>query len=500
MSEEDGFQERLFKSGAGSEASGLKRAFTMAMQRQNSGDLEGAVQVWRAILMQDPDYIPALNNLGVALRRLGRIAESDAVLRAGIERAPISAELFVSHGKTLQQWGRSDSARDAFVKASHLNPSLPDPHHALGLLHWEEGRLSEAVHAFTTALICDTEHLPSLIAMGDARADQGEVSDAAGYYRRAAAIDPERIDVTERIADLLLLAGDYGAGFREKARIQRSGFQELTFTEAAQWEGGPLEGRHLRVHCEGGYSEIFLLIRLLRQIEGGRVSVICAPDLVEILNGCGWLESVAANTEELPECDVTVPLSLIPSFLSITPDEILNPPPYLRPDPASLSVWRQHLPGDGKVPVGIVWDSGSSRIPLAAFEPLARLEFVTLVSLQKGESRRELSEVGFDVLDLGSTLDEGKGAFVDSAALLANLPLVVGVEHPVLHLAGALDRPGYVLARSVPDWCWGLDEAQTPWYPSLDLIRLGTDAGTKPGMTEIAARLQGLKNRLNRGR
>lgn len=479
----------------GTRESSLKRAFDIAMERQTAGDYEGAIRAWRAILLQNPDSVAAMNNLGIALRREGRIAESEAVLRAGLEREPYNPQLLVSLGQARQQWGRLDEAEKDFIRAATLSPTLTGAHHALGILYLERHRHEDAVRAFRAEVSADPKSVAGLLALSDVQALLGHLDEAAENLRKAAKLAPDNGTAHQRIAELLLLAGDYPGGFREMAWRWRDTPWEETHPEIPLWEGAPLNGRTLLVDCDGGFSQTLLLIRLLRPggpCGEGRIIVRCRPSLIELLHGCGWLESVSSLSDPPPvRPEIGCPLAMIPQLTGMEVDDVPAPVPYLRADPAALAPWRARLPKSG-IAVGIAWSGGEGDIPLSAFKPLADIQGVHLVSLQKGEARREIRTCDFTVLDLGAELDEGSGAFVDSAALVHQLPLVVSTQTPIAHLAGALNRPAWIVLPHTPHWSFGLDEETTPWYPSARLFRPGASETAASVMTRLARKMTAL--------
>ena len=140
--------------------------------------------------------------------------------------------------------------------------------------------------------------------------------------------------------------------------------------------------------------------------------------------------------------------------------------------------WRRELAGIDGFKIGIVWqgsrDYPSDRwrsIPLAQFAPLARLPGVRLVSLQKGFGSEQIATVDFPVLDLSGRLDEAAGPFMDTAAVIRNLDLVVTPDTAIAHLAGALGAPVWLALQFSPNWRWLLDRDDSPWYPTMRLFR-----------------------------
>jgi hypothetical protein len=169
-------------------------------------------------------------------------------------------------------------------------------------------------------------------------------------------------------------------------------------------------------------------------------------------------------------------------------------PPYLFAEPERVAVWRQRI-GAGGVRVGINWQGFSGRfeddgrsMPLAAFAPLASVPGVRLISLQKGEGEEQVAGCGFPV-EVLERLDAGPDAFLDTAAVMMGLDLVVTSDTSIAHLAGALGRPVWVALRFVPDWRFMLGRSDSPWYPTMRLFRQVRDGDWGPVFDAMAEAL-----------
>ena len=170
--------------------------------------------------------------------------------------------------------------------------------------------------------------------------------------------------------------------------------------------------------------------------------------------------------------------------------------PYLQADPERVERWRQRIGGEG-FKVGIAWqgrpgklDAGRS-FALAAFEAISGLANVRLISLQKNQGSDQLERLpeGMTVETLGEDFDAGPDAFLDSAAVMANLDLVISSDTAIAHLAGALGRPVWVALKHVPDWRWLLDRPDSPWYPTMTLFRQPARGDWKNVFQSMADRL-----------
>ncbi len=231
---------------------------------------------------------------------------------------------------------------------------------------------------------------------------------------------------------------------------------------------------------------------------GARVLAECQKPLVRLLSGCRGVDELIGRGEDLPPFDVHAPLLNLPGIFRTSLETIPADVPYVFADQELVEHRRQELGGIAAFKIGIAWRGSSTHkndrarsIPLSCFEPLAGLPGIHLVSLQKGAGAEELQEARghFPVTELGSRLED----FLDTAAVLKNLDLLIACDTAVAHLAGALGVPVWVALPFVPDWRWLLDRDDSPWYPTMRLFRqkkLGDWAGVfEPIKAALAARL-----------
>jgi len=246
-----------------------------------------------------------------------------------------------------------------------------------------------------------------------------------------------------------------------------------------RWEGEPLDGRTLLVHAEQGLGSNIQFCRYLNLIPpGGRLLLAVQPSLVRLLSSLDGPATVMAIGDSLPRADLRCPMLSLPRVLGT--NEVTDIPatiPYLHADPGAVARWQRRvgmLPG---LRVGLVWagnpeDARMDRrrsMPLAALAPLADLPDVSLVSLQMGRAAQALPDasLGKVVHDWASELDD----FAETAALIAALDLVISVDTAVVHLAGALGKPIWLLNRFDTCWRWLLGRDDSPWYPTLRQFR-----------------------------
>ena len=417
---------------------------------RDSGDLCASVSAFERALHLNPRYAEAYNNLSLALRGLGREDAALAALRRAIDLKPGFAEAHNNLGNGLKDAGDLDGAVSAFERALRLNPHYAEAHNNLGAALHAAGNAEAASQAFLNAL----QLRPGL---WDAHFNLGISRLSVGDFERGWSL--------------------YEAGLRSGARPTR-GFAQ------PQWDGSPLDGRTLLVHAEQGFGDTLQFMRYLpavsAQCGGGRVVFECQRGL-----GCvfadplGWDTLIERGEESdgpgIP-FDLHVPLLSLPGLFGTVEDTIPDSVPYLRAEPETVANWQRTLaPFDG-LKVGIVWAGNPAHrndrnrsCALADFAPLAGIGGLTLFSLQKGPAAAQANEPppGMTLVDL----DEDLTDFRQTAAALTALDLVIAVDTSVVHLAGALGKPVWVLLPFAADWRWLREREDSPWYPAMRLFR-----------------------------
>lgn len=428
-------------------------AFATALRLHRAGCWAQAVAVYDRLL-GDPRLDPvqaaqAYANRGAALRRIGRADEAAASCIEALVRCPELAEAYANIGAILQEADHPLAALDACRRAIALSPGLYTPY----------------------------------LAMAHARRDRGDPAAALALLRRAATLAPATPSVRYNLAEALLQHGLFEEGWR----VYESRWQarELALTRPActnpEWTDQDLTGKTLLVVEEQGFGDTLQFIRLIPLVKARgarRVILHCRAPLVRLLAG---VEGVDAVTTALPDAvayDLWVPLMSLMQRLAVGPDSIPAAMPYLAPPPDAVTRWSGALPETDGLRVGLVW-AGDPRLGHAAasrtdarrslaltqLAPLLTVPGVCWVSLQKGPAAAQLDGMAIHDPMPGVT------DFADTAAIVRQLDLVIGVDTAVVHLAGALGVPVWVLSRFSGCWRWLLDRDDSPWYPTLRLFR-----------------------------
>lgn len=446
--------------------------------RQDQGRIEEAVVHYRQALALQPDYADAHNNLGAALVGLGRSDEALSHCERAIALGAAFATAHFNAGNACKSLGRLDEAIAHYRQAATLRPDHAGSRNNLGSVLKVLGRLDEAVAAYRRAVALAPEDADMRNNLGTALQEQGRLDQAAAHYQQALAIDPTLAEAHWNRGFLRLLSGDLAGGWPGYEWRWRWRDAPAHGPPSPAWDGGALDGRTIVLHCEQGMGDGIQFVRYVPMVRdrGGHVLLRCPAPLVRLFAGVDGAGRIVAEGDPLPGGDCHAALLSLPGLFGTTLDTIPTAVPYLRPDPALIGAWRDRLAECRGLKVGVVWrgsptharDRGRS-IPAALFGRCLDVPGITVVSLQQNAGADEISALGITgpLVDAGGALTD----FAETAAVIANLDMVISVDTSVCHLAGAVGAPVWTLVPFAPDWRWLLEREDSPWYPTMRLIR-----------------------------
>jgi tetratricopeptide (TPR) repeat protein len=458
----------------------------------------------RAIELR-PDMAHTHRNLADVLYGQGRHDDAIAHYRRAIALAPYDANAYNNLGSVLQKIGRLEEASACYKRAVEIAPDLLEAQSNYGDTLTKLGHLEEGLACCRRVLAMNPAFADAYLNMGVTWSLMGRFPEAEASYRRAIAYRPDFANAHLNLGLLLLLLGRYEEGWPSYEWRWRSPVQahRLRHFAVPQWDGAPVPGKTILVHGEQGFGDVLLLSRFLpllrERSKAARLIFECQPALVPFLRQLGGLgiDVVGRDSSEagLPPFDLHLPLFSAP----LTLREFAPIPPItssLSADPELRARWRGRL-GSGSAPrVGIAWAGNPTqdedrRRSLAPekFARLLNVPGVEFISLQV-EPRRPLPPViaAAGVRDFSAEISD----FADSAALIAELDLVVTVDTATAHLAGTLGRPTWVFTPLMPYWPYAVGGESTPWYPTMRLFRQAAPNDWEPLLERVAAALRAL--------
>jgi lipoprotein NlpI len=436
-------------------------------------------------------------DLGLQHYRAGNRAEAESVFRAILARDPNHAEALHLLGVLAADADQPDLAIDLIRRAIAIRPDVAGYHSNLGSALRDAGRLDEAVESCRRAIAINPRHAKAHFNLGQSMRDLDRIDEAIAMFEQAIALDPNYARAHYALGLMLLLKGELARGFGEyEWRWRRDNFRspKRNFTQS-QWDGSAMPDKTVLLHAEQGLGDALQFVRYAPQVAQrvGSVIVECQAPLVRLFKTVGGVSDVIANGESLPPFDLHLPMLSLPLAMGTTRiEQIPRHVPYLRADEHDVAAWAQRIADvHGRFKVGLVWAGNPQHqfdhlrsIAIEKLAPLAAGKDVSLISLQK-DRPADATSPPFELIDHTSELRD----FADTAALIANLDLVISVDTSVAHLAGAIGKPVWTLLASSPDWRWMLDREDSPWYPSMGLFRQRVRGDWDEVISRVAAAL-----------
>jgi tetratricopeptide (TPR) repeat protein len=497
--------------------------------------LDEAISYFREAIRLNPNAVPSLNYLGLVLLEQERLAEALDTFKAAVAADPTHIPALTNLSLTLCRVGFWDKAVLFLQEALRLNPQYADAHHYLGYAYLMLNRVDDADRHVAMALTLKPGTAGFLSTLGLIREKQRRPQEATQLFQQAVDADPELAEPWSNLGTIhAAVWGNYDLALRcfnqtlaikpmyTTARYHR-GIVELTLGDyergwadyefrptvfqksparysRARWQGEPLAGKAILLHCEQGLGDTLQFIRYAERAKRLGASVLCEVQkpLLRLLANTPGIDALVPEGDPLPPHDYQIPLLSIGQVLGIFPGQ----PPYLFPSQERLEFWEPRIRPIAGFKIGIAWQGEPGfkydwlrSVPLAQFEKFARLSGVSLISLQKihGLDQIAANQENVPLIVPDPAIDESAGPFMDTAAIMKHLDLVITSDSAVAHLAGGLGVPVWLATMYAPDWRWLTRREDSPWYPTMRLFRQ-----SKPGhwdnvftrmATELASKL-----------
>jgi Flp pilus assembly protein TadD len=486
-----------------------------AIRLARQGQYAESETLARQALRLRSDDVDILNELGAAVWRQGRSAEAEAIFRQACDVQPNDYRVWNNLGITRYDQGHVDEAGEYYRRALRCNPHAFDARMNLGIALSDQGKLDEAMLWLQSAQELrprSTEILQN-IAVNLSR--QGRAPEAIGYYEQLLQLRPDHAETHVNLAYALLCAGDYQRGWREFEWRLKTDNPPGYKINRTFWNGEDIHDRTILIHTEQGFGDNLQFIRFapLLKKRAGVVLALCQTQLLKLIARCNGVDMALDGSSLEPRCDVHVPLLSLPAILGITLETLPAQVPYLVTDKLLVEHWGAELakaiaiersdagsppegPGSSRPAkpfrIGIAWQGNPDHkndhwrsFRLAHFAALAAIPGVRLLSLQTGDGLDQLKSADrtFPVNELPGRRFRD---FMETAAIMTHLDLVITPDTALAHLAGALGVRTWTGLCMVDEWRWLAGREDTPWYPTMRLFRqtsIGDWAGVFQRMT-----------------
>jgi tetratricopeptide (TPR) repeat protein len=445
-----------------------------------AGRFEDVLATLDRALQLKPDDVNLLADRVTTLVNLRRYAEALTGCARLLSLVPGSAAAWNLRGTIYDALGRHREGLADYERALALRPAFPEAlsnrAHDLRIF----GRFDEALENYGRVLAAMPGLAEAWIGRGNLFQEINRDEDALADYRHALELRPDFADAHMNEGLCRLRLGDFASGWsKHEWRWKVSGLYPAA-REFAQpkWQGTEnLAGKAILLHAEQGFGDSIQFMRYVPLVAatGAAVFLEVPDELVSLASGLSGVSRVMTRAQGLPPIDFHCPLLSLPAAFGTTLSTVPASIPYLEAPAERVRHWQSRLGRTKKLRIGLAWSGNATHkndhnrsIALARLAPLLSLPGAELLSLQKGV-RPEDAVVMKDlpITDIAGEL----GDFADTAAVVSLVDLVIAVDTSVVHLAGALGRPVWILLPFSPDWRWLQGRDDSPWYPTARLFR-----------------------------
>ena len=451
-----------------------------------------------------------LRDAGTASQAAGRHARAVELFEQSLQLAPRDLETLNAAGMSFSELGDHERALQMLIRASEVRSGMWQIHYNMGRALGFLGRYDDEMAEYRRAIELKPDCVAAYVNLGVALRDLHRFDEALRVFQKAVRIDPNDAGARTNRSHTNLLLGQFEHGWREYEWRWRDGKQPLEFGEERLWLGdAPLAGKTLFVHNEQGFGDTLQFVRYVEECKkrGAHVVLRVQNELSPLIASYDGADVVIGMRDEVPPFDYHCPLLSLPFALKSHASAIPSATPYLHADEARREPWQQRLAGERRPRVGVAWSGSRTHVndrrrrsmQLAEWATLfeADASFVSLVKDVREDDRETLR--GLNASGKVRDVSDSLASFADTAALIAELDLVICIDTAVAHLAGALGKPVWILLPYSPDWRWLLNRTDSPWYPSARLFRQADRNDWAPVLTQVRAALDEFPGSVERG-
>ncbi len=458
---------------------------SMANREITLGRAANAVPYVERVIQKFPKMASAFGVYAAALVPLGRLQDAERAMVRALELDPTNARLLVQYGAVLNSREKFADAKAAWEKALVYDPRNADAYSNMGVEERNRGEVGLGTWYNRRAVEIDPNHAEGWCNLGIGTMEIEREAEARAAFRRAIALKPHYSDAMMALGMSLMNDGNYAEAlplYEHRVFIEKLGIG-TNRPRLPLWQGEDLRAKKIVILAEQGFGDSFQFIRYaneLKKLGAEKVYVGCRKMLARVLSTATGVDAIIHEGDRLPQADYCVYMMSLPLRLGTRVETIPAEVPYLKAEPELTVHWAQKLNTRPGFRVGINWqgnpngpiDKGRS-IPLKMLKPLADIPGVRLISIQVGAGNEQIAQVKdiMEVEHLGPEFNAGPDAFLDSAAVMMNLDLIISVDTAPIHLAGALGRPAWVLTKANSEWRWLRNRSDSPWYPQTRIFR-----------------------------
>jgi len=445
-----------------------------------------ALELFHIALTRRANDAYLLNNIGNVYQEIDQPSVSVNYYENAIKIKKDFYQAYINKGKALKKILKINEALESFNMAISIQPNDIEAYISRGNLYFDKQHLNEAIQDYAEVLKLNSNYVPAYFNSAIALRALRKTKEAINYFDKAIDINSDYAEAYYEKSLTLLLDGQLESGFKlyEWRRITKNISIQAGIRNFTQplWLGNEsIKNKTILLYAEQGLGDAIQFSRYCKLVNdhGGIVILEVPKSLIKLFEGLAGVKQLVEKENPKPHFDYQAPLMSLPFSFKTKIETIPNQIPYLKSKKEVCDQWAKYI-GDEGFKVAIAWqgstkgnvDIGRS-FPVSLFEGIAKIEGIRLISLQKNEGIEQLKYLpeGMKIEILPESFDSGDDAFLDSAAIMKCVDLVITSDTALTHLAGALGIKTWMPLKYVPDWRWMLHRNDSPWYPNHRFFR-----------------------------
>jgi tetratricopeptide (TPR) repeat protein len=405
----------------------------------------------------------------------------------------------------LKQQAYAHAQAEQFYEAVALYTQLyqDNPHDVqsafqAGVCLLKIGNIQDAISLYTAVAQKIVDPLPALYNIGFAHKNGGNLTAAITMYKKILEIDPAHDGAHLALGFAYLNQGDFERGWQQHERyLKKSGKNADALRVLIK--NGTVTGKRILLQYEGGLGDTLMFIRYAQRLHtmGAHATCFVQKNLVPLLSLCPYIDIVETDKKNHQSYDAWASLMSLPAVFNDTEKTFPCAVPYLHADPQLTEQWALRVAPFPGLKIGLCWQSDVhndiSRLPiarrgmpLACWHSLLQDTGKTVFSLQRFDGTEQIKDLPDTCnLQVFEDMDTAHGSFMDTAALMTQLDLIITIDSAVAHLAGALGKQTILLVPYVPDWRWIYNRTDSPWYPTMHIFKQTVPFDWQPTVAEV---------------
>jgi len=474
------YQEALevYKKAIALETTNAHVRYHIALCYKHLNNNHAAINELKRLINQDPKHVNALHQMGILYREQEELEKSADYLATAHEVRPSDLTIAMELANTLNMLNRDAESMDLYIQILDANPNITGALYNFGYTLKKQGLFHRALEVYDKVLAQKPDY------------------PLARFSR----------------ANTLLTLGDFTQGFEQYEWRFKAYNESPEKFNAPLWDGSSINGKTILLCSEQGLGDTLQFIRYaqLLKSDGARVVVETQDALVPLLKLCPYIDVVFGRSDAVPcSANYHIPLLSLPRLYKTNIETIPHEIPYLYAEEQLVDYWHEELSHDPNFKVGICWQGNANystlalrqavaakSLPVALLAQLSEVPNVTIYSLQQVHGTEQLADVDshYTIKQFGAEFDALNGRFMDTAAVIKNLDLIISVDTSIGHLAGGLGAQTWLLLPRVADWRWLLNRDDSPWYPTVRLFRQSISGDWQQVIDRVKKELNELVN------